>query len=69
MKMIGEEKCWEPYDVKLAAMKKISKKPKLKDKEHRTYTFDRFYRHHVAMIGEFGQKRCFRYSEILWSMA
>ena len=69
MKMINGQSHPEQYDVKIAAMKKISKKPKLKDKENHMYTFDRFYRYHVAMFNEFGTRKCFPYAEVLWGLA
>ncbi len=51
------------------AKKKIEKKPRLKHRNGLVYFVKECYPHFVLMNTEFGFRRCFKYSEVLFDMA
>lgn len=70
MKVIKGVSCPEKCDVRARAMKWLEEKKKYKDvRDGRIYEVDRYYKNHVAMINEFGFRKCFQYSEIIWGLA
>lgn len=59
------------YDVRERVMKKLEKSRtlrKIEEKDPYRYKVERYYPHHVLMTNEFGTRKCFTYSEVLWKM-
>ena len=71
MVTVNGENLLERCDVKAEAMKKLSKDRSfrnIEEKHNVRYRPEQYYPHHVLMVSDFGTRRCFKYSEVLWKM-